>query len=93
MQLYFVAQFVKRHLLTSFKAQEAQIFYDFFTKKYLIMDWKIYTCDCLNNYLKTLELEELEDFLNKNKKHKKKHRVTWTISVSVGRSAFIFFFY
>ena len=57
-QLYFVAQFVKRHLLTSFKAQEAQIFYDFFAKKYFIMDWKIYTCDCLNNYLATFELEE-----------------------------------
>ena len=28
------------------------------------MDWKIYTCDCLNNYLTTLELEELDDFLN-----------------------------
>ena len=30
------------------------------------MDWKIYTCDCLNNYLTTLELEALDDFLNKN---------------------------
>ena len=36
------------------------------------MDWKIYTCDCLNNYLTTLELEELFDFLNKQKNKKKK---------------------
>ena len=43
----------KRYLLASFKAQEAQTFYDFFAKKYTIMDWKIYTCDCLNNYLTT----------------------------------------
>ena len=64
-QLYFVAHFVKRHLLTSFEAQEAQIFYYFFTKKYLIMDWTIYTCDCLNIYLTTLELEELDDFKKK----------------------------
>ena len=69
MQLYFVAQFVKRHLLTSFKAQGAQIFYDFFAKKYLIMDWEIYTCDCLNNYLTTLELEELDDLNKKCHKH------------------------
>ena len=54
---------VKTHLLTSLKAQDAQTFYDFFAKKYLIMDWKIYTCDCLNNYLTTLELEELDDYL------------------------------
>ena len=54
-QLYFVAQIIKRHLLASFKAQEAQIFYVFFAKKYLIMDWKIYTFGCLNNYLTTLE--------------------------------------
>ena len=60
-QLYFVAQIIKRHLLASFKAQEAQIFYVFFAKKYLIMDWKIYTFGCLNNYLTTLELEELDD--------------------------------
>ena len=32
-QLYFVAQFVKRHLLTPFIAQGAQIFYDFFRKE------------------------------------------------------------
>ena len=38
----------KRHLLTSLKAQDAQTFYDFFEEKYLIMDWKIYTC---GNYL------------------------------------------
>ena len=49
----------KRHLLTLLKAQEAQTFYDFFAKKYSIMDWKIYTC----NYLTTLELEELDDYL------------------------------
>ena len=79
-----------RHLLTSFKAQEAQIFYDFFAKKYLIMDWKIYTCDCLNKYLTTLELEELDDLLNKTKQKK---CVSRTLSVLVGRSAFIFFFY
>ena len=97
MQLYFVVQFVKRHLLTSFKAQEAQIFYDFFAKKYLNMDLKIYTCDCLNNYLTTLELEKLDDYLNKKGKKKKRkkntHRVSRTLSVWAGRSAFIFFFY
>ena len=65
MQLYFGAQFVKRHLLTSL----AQIFYDFFAKKYLIMDLTIYTCDCLNNYLTTLEFEELDDFKKKKKKN------------------------
>ena len=27
------------------------------------MDWKIYICYCLNNYLTTLELEELDDYL------------------------------
>ena len=78
------------------RAQEAQIFYDFFAKKYLIMDWKIYTCNRLNNHLTTLELEELDDFLNKkqNKTNqtKKTHRVSRTLSVSAGRSAFIFFF-
>ena len=62
------------------------------------MDWKIYTCDCLNNYPTTLELEELDDFLNKtknpnNKQTKKQQRGTRTLSVSGGRSAFIFFFY
>ena len=74
MQLYFVAQFIKGHLLTSFKAQEAQIFYDLFAKKYLIMVWKIYTCDCLNNYLTTLEFEELDDF--KKTKTKKKNTMS-----------------
>ena len=29
------------------------------------MDWKIYICDFLNNYLLTLELEELVDFKKK----------------------------
>ena len=53
----------KRHLLTSLKTQEAQTFYDFFAKNYSIIDWKIYTCDCLNNYLTTFELEELDDYL------------------------------
>ena len=53
----------KLHLLTSRKAQEAHAFYDFFAKKYLIMDWKIYTCNCLNNYLTIMELEELDDYL------------------------------
>ena len=53
----------KRGLLTSLKAQEAQTFYDFFAKKYSTMDWTIYTYDCLNNYLTTLELEELGDYL------------------------------
>ena len=52
------------------------MFYDFFAKKYLIMDWKSYTCDCLNNYLTTLELEELDDFLNKNKNKIKKIKKT-----------------
>ena len=58
-------------MLLSFKAQEAQIFNDLSAKKYLIMDWKIYTCDCLNNYLTTLELEELGDLKKKQKKTKK----------------------
>ena len=31
------------------------------------MDWKIYTCDCLNNFPTTLELEELDDFKIKKK--------------------------
>ena len=38
------------------------------------MDWKIYTWDCLNSYLTTLELEELEEFLNKNKKKQQKKK-------------------
>ena len=51
------------------------------------MDWKIYTCDFLNNYLLTLELKELVDF----KKQNKKKRLSDTFCV--GRSAFLFFFY
>ena len=39
------------------------------------MDWKIYTCDCLNNYLPTLELD---DFKNQNEKK----NVSPTLSVS-----------
>ena len=80
----------KRNLLTSFKAQEAQTFYDFFKKKFLIMDWKINTCDCLNNCFTSLELEELVDF-KKNKNKKKTKRLSDTFCV--GRSAFLFFFY
>ena len=44
----------KRHLLTTLKAQEAQTFYDFFAEKYLIMDWKIYTCGCLDHNVTTI---------------------------------------
>ena len=44
------------------------------------MDLKIYTCDCLNNYLTTLELEKLDDYLNK-KKQKKKTCLPDTIGV------------
>ena len=74
---------------TSFKAQEVQTFYDFFAKKYFIMDWKIYTCHCLNSYLITLELEEYKHvFNNKNKK-----TPSLPDTFCVGRSAFIFFFY
>ena len=28
-----------------------------------LVDWKIYTCDCLNNYVTTFEFEELDDYL------------------------------
>ena len=50
------------------------------------MDLKIYTYDCLNNYLTTLELVELDDYLqaciDTKKKHKKKrHRLSPTLSV------------
>ena len=72
----------KRHLLTALKAQEAQTFYDFFAKKYLIMDLKIYTCDCLKNYLTMLELEELDDYLQACSNKKLKHRLSRTLSVS-----------
>ena len=34
------------------------------------MDWKIFICDFLSNYLPTLKLEELVDF-KKKKKNKK----------------------
>ena len=59
------------------------------------MDWKFYICGCLNNYPTTLELEDLDDYLNKNKQTKKQQKkpVSRTLSVSAGRSAFIFFFY
>ena len=42
------------------------------------MDWKIYICDSLNNYLPTLELEELVNF----KKQTKKKPGSPTLSVS-----------
>ena len=50
------------------------------------MDWKIYICDFLNNYLPTLELEEIVDLnKNKNKKNKTKKQkkiVSPTLPVS-----------
>ena len=48
------------------------------------MDWKIYACDCLNNYLTTFELEELDDFLQAciKKTQTKKHRPSRTLSTS-----------
>ena len=64
----------KCHLLTSLKAQEAQTFYDFFAEKYLIMDWKIYTCGCLDNNVTTIYKHVF--------KQKTKHRLSRTLSVS-----------
>ena len=72
----------KRHLLTALKAQEAQTFYNFFAKEYLIMDWKIYTCGCFNNYLTTLKLDELDDYLQACLNKKQTHRLSRTLSVS-----------
>ena len=71
----------KRHLLISFKAQEVQTYYDFFAKKYLTMDRKIYTYDCLNSYLITLELEEYKHVFKQQQKQKR-HRLSRTLSVS-----------
>ena len=46
------------------------------------MDWKIYTCDCLNNYLTTLELEELDDYCMYLNKKKQQQCLSRTLSVS-----------
>ena len=51
------------------------------------MDRKIFICHILNNYLPTLELEEIVDF--KKKKKKKKRPVSPTLSVS----AVVHFYY
>ena len=50
------------------------------------MDWTIYICHFLNNYLPTLELEEIVDF---KKKTKTKRPISPTLSVS----AVVHFYY
>ena len=81
----------KRHLLTSFEAQEAH----FFAKKYLIMDYKIYTYtyDFLNHVVGgiTEEMTIYKHVLKKTTTKKNKHRFSDTFCIS--RRAFLFCFY
>ena len=72
----------KRHLLTSFEAQEAHLF----AKKYLIMDLKIYTCtyDFLNHGVGgiTDEMTIYKHVLKNNKKTPSVSAVVHFYSVS-----------
>ena len=74
----------KRHLLTSFKAQEAQNYFTISSQRNFYYGLEELYMRLLTNYLPSSELEELVDFKKKQKK-----RLSDTFCV--GRSAFYSF--